>query len=250
MCDLTARIHAVLDGPLAPYASKAHGKRQEWPLVQLCEQVQLTAVVRAWGDRVGYYDERVRLTQWNKYFWRAVLPPWVLAAWLGGTLMPASAVLVNRGHEPAALHFIASGGSPGHPAVVFAPWVEAMAVVGRMSPRVIWSNAGNLLEALLGALPGFDPALAEQAVFLRRSWIEQQRLESGRNPLFQPIRWVPGTPPRRVRRICCLRYREPSLGYCATCPLEAVPDSAATSRSASRAADNGPPKNQVSKGKM
>ncbi len=247
--DLGPRIQALLNGPVAAYLGETSGgEPSEKPLAELREASVVSGLASAWGGRQGYDDPRVQVTQWSKFFWRAVLPPWGLAAWLGAVVRLEHSVLTCRDDEPAALRFDAPVGGPPDPVEAFAPWVEAMAVAGRLSPRVIWANAGNLLQAMIEVLPELDPGLAVRASLLRRQWLERRTHEGRRHPLFASVRWLPGAPPRRLRRICCVRYRDPALGYCATCPLEAVPASVSTRRSARRMADRGPPKNQVSSG--
>ncbi|WP_435106267.1 siderophore-iron reductase FhuF [Arhodomonas sp. AD133] len=247
--DLRSRIQALLDGPVAAYLGEIPGgEPSERPLAELREASAVSGLATAWGERQGYDDPRVQVTQWSKFFWRAVLPPWGLAAWLGATVRLERCVMICRDDEPAALDFHAPVGEPLDPVTAFAPWVEAMAAAGRLSPRVIWANAGNLLQAMVEVLPELDPGLAVRASRLRRAWLEKRTHEGRRHPLFASVRWLPGAPPRRLRRICCVRYRDPALGYCATCPLEAAPASVSVRRSARRIADRGPPKNQVSSG--
>ncbi|MDZ7853929.1 MAG: siderophore-iron reductase FhuF [Halomonas sp.] len=102
------------------------------------------------------------------------------------------------------------------------PLVEALTAATGASPKVFWSNAGNYLEYFAGALvdhPMASPGLAEPA----RELMESRTLPDGRrNPLYRPVRYVQGDDgtPRRLRRLCCIRYLIDDLGVCGNCPLE------------------------------
>ncbi|GHE21907.1 siderophore-iron reductase FhuF [Halomonas urumqiensis] len=106
------------------------------------------------------------------------------------------------------------------------PLVDALVKVSGASPKVFWSNAGNYFEYFSRALvehPMASTGVSDSATAL----MESARLPDGRrNPLYRPVRYVLSTdsstvssPPRRVRRLCCIRYLIPELEVCANCPL-------------------------------
>ncbi len=107
------------------------------------------------------------------------------------------------------------------------PLITRLAALSGASAKVFWSNVGNTFEHFLSALeahPMAHPGVAAEGQRL----LESRTLPDGRrNPLYQPVRYVqpaakgdaPPEPVRRVRRVCCLRYLLPELGYCGNCPL-------------------------------
>ncbi|WP_092160080.1 (2Fe-2S)-binding protein [Bosea sp. CRIB-10] len=68
------------------------------------------------------------------------------------------------------------------------------------------------VEQVVGARPPVADALTLMAA---------RRLPDGRpNRLFDPVRYPEYKDgPTRLRRVCCIRYLIPELGYCSTCPL-------------------------------
>jgi ferric iron reductase protein FhuF len=93
-------------------------------------------------------------------------------------------------------------------------------VIARMTkiaPRVLWSNAGNLLDYLLANCPSILSDADIDATWLFRTTDD--------NPLRAPLRdTTPRSPllpnPFRARRVCCVRYEIPGeTQLCASCPL-------------------------------
>lgn len=178
---------------------------------------------------------------WSKALLRVLLPP-LLAAAATGRLG-----LSEVGETGSALRVALRDGMPERlllPPAAFGPGgigldaalplllqpVERLAegcrAASGLVPRVVWSNAGNLAEAVVGGLAAL-PGRAEAAERLRQALLEPARLPDGRrNPLHVPVRYLaplaPGGRPRRLRRICCLRYLagEP---LCASCPRPGSP---------------------------
>ncbi|MEX0603702.1 MAG: siderophore-iron reductase FhuF [Marinobacter sp.] len=111
----------------------------------------------------------------------------------------------------------------------FSPFIQALSRQIKVSPRVLWNNAGNYVEWLVGALEhhlGPDQVSADGHQLINL----QLRPDGSRNPLYQPVRYVErssGPSPLRQRRQCCLRYRLPELGLCENCPHIDCPPKAA-----------------------
>ncbi|MFC3284761.1 siderophore-iron reductase FhuF [Litchfieldella rifensis] len=103
-----------------------------------------------------------------------------------------------------------------------APLIEVLSALSGASPRVFWSNAGNVFEHFVSVVdqhPMASPGTAEEARLL----LESRHYPDGRrNPLFRPVRYIesPHNEVQRVRKLCCLRYLLPELTYCGNCPLE------------------------------
>ncbi len=193
------------------------------------------------GAMAGHYGgdpalhARALLSQWSKhYFGRAATAGVVAALTLGRPLdmSPERTFVALDDGMPAGLYFAADAlGEPcADPASRYAGLVahlgaaiDMLAAMGRVTPRVLWSNAGNLLDYLFAtcrALPcAADPARDAEWLFRAAC------ADGGANPLRTPVRdAVPRSPllpaPFRARRVCCLRYEIPGeTQLCGSCPL-------------------------------
>ncbi|MFJ5296278.1 siderophore-iron reductase FhuF [Pseudomonas sp. NPDC088368] len=101
------------------------------------------------------------------------------------------------------------------------PFIEGVTSRIRLSPHVLWSNAGNYFDWLLGVLAGEVP---HAELRHGRDVLNAKTLPDGRrNPLYQPVRYlqVEGqTELKRQRRVCCVRYLVGGLAYCESCPVK------------------------------
>lgn len=118
----------------------------------------------------------------------------------------------------------------------WAPLIQRLSQLSAADPRLLWNLAAGYwhwwlqaepLQQALQALPATEQPAALRRRALAESWINQARLPLGpadtftRNPLFRP--WRDRREPgglRRVRSLCCCRYRLPTLAMCPSCPLE------------------------------
>lgn len=102
------------------------------------------------------------------------------------------------------------------------PLITALADYSGASPKVFWSNAGNVFEYFTEALQT-HPLANSRSVEPARELLASRHLQDGRrNPLFQPVNYlaaVAGEDRERRRRLCCIRYLIPELDYCSNCPL-------------------------------
>lgn len=103
------------------------------------------------------------------------------------------------------------------------PLIDEIARAGRVSRRLLWSNAGGYLEWAVRQVerrPGGCAAAAAGDLLLKsKSWPDGRS-----NPLLEPVRyvWKEGAETRR-RRVCCLRYLLPGVAGCGeACPLAKV----------------------------
>lgn len=174
---------------------------------------------------------RALLSQWSKYYFGLAAPAGVVAARLlrrNLDMSPARTQLVLRAGMPAALYFAENALHPpsDDPALRYAGLldhlhavIDMLASMARIAPRVLWSNAGNLLDYVLEQTtpspPGDDAA-----------WLFASASPDGEpNPLRMPLRdmkprsaLLPS--PFRARRVCCVRYEIPGeTQLCASCPL-------------------------------
>ncbi|SAK43732.1 iron reductase [Caballeronia hypogeia] len=200
------------------------------PLTSLSEHrpALLDAMTARYGGDAALHA-RALLSQWSKYYFGLAAPAGVAAARLLGCpldMAPERTRLVLKQGMPAALHFHADAlqEPDADPARRYASLVahldDVIGMIGSMTkiaPRVLWSNAGNLLDYLLANCPSRSSHGEIDANWLFRSTDD--------NPLRTPLRdakprsaLLPD--PFRARRVCCVRYEIPGeTQLCATCPL-------------------------------
>ncbi|VVD79428.1 siderophore-iron reductase FhuF [Pandoraea aquatica] len=198
-------------------------------------------------------EPRALMSQWSKFYFRAVAPAALAIIVVHGralTLDPDACGIVLRGGLPVQVRFPESSWTPpGEGDVMeepptaqvrFASLLQAhlpaaMAAMQRaagVSTRVLWSNAGNLLEFIVGEMRKV-PSLSARAAS-DYAWLFDGDAGFGQtsdNPLYRTVRYVtpPSTAmptPMRARRVCCLRYQLAGKGtrcdealLCGSCPL-------------------------------
>ncbi|HET7371053.1 MAG TPA: siderophore-iron reductase FhuF [Gammaproteobacteria bacterium] len=179
-------------------------------------------------------DRRALLSLWSRYYFGAVIYLPVAANLVLGRALPLAlddlgVVLAETGEVTQLV--LAHDGEPVRQRRAperfaallddnLAPAIAAMAPHVRLSPRVLWSNAGHYFHYLseaLASMPGLPEDVHQLAGFMR-----QRHLPDGRrNPLFEPVREVADAEglPHMLRRLCCIQFRLEGLGYCDNCPL-------------------------------
>jgi ferric iron reductase protein FhuF len=196
----------------------------------------LNDVLTRFGTAYPDSDPRGLASIWSKYYFTKLIPPVVAASLILDHRLPLQLdhlqLILDEGGLPAAFKLRDPGQrwTPG-PTNAFerfdgllnhhlSPLVEALARHARLSPKVLWSNAGNYFEWLLGvlatAMPHADLSHGHQLLNARHV------PDGRRNPLYQPVLYlkVDGqNETRRQRRVCCIRYRVNGLDYCSNCPL-------------------------------
>lgn len=176
-------------------------------------------------------------SQWSKLYFSRLLPAVLIPTILGGRQLPLSPPTVHlrldsEGSVTALVLAHAGEAMPdagdrlswlveAHLALVIA----ALSTASGLPAKVLWNNAGNLLEGTLNkaaALLGPDHAGLGEVKHL----ITVRRKDDGRpNPLHEPVRYrQTDEGVRRIRKLCCLRYLTPSLGLCSSCPKPNAPD--------------------------
>lgn len=199
----------------------------------------LAAFGRSYATRLGVpefagVEMQAVATQWSKWHFSVLVPPVLIASivadWHLPTDLAQTGIVLSPDHRTAAVRLPGAGERrhvtdaherfamliDGH----LAPLIAALARAGGLPAKVLWSNAGNIAEGIVGecaARLGADHPGVVQA----RALLAAKSLADGsRNPLFEPIRHFPDRTPARRRRICCLRYRIAALPLCKTCPLD------------------------------
>lgn len=161
-------------------------------------------------------DRRAVVSVWALEAFEAVLPPVIAAAVLLGRVPGPEMgwVIGERGGAGLWAPAWDEGSFAQFAALVLAPFVAIVAARGGVSQRVLWSNAGHIVEAFLGMLEREAGASAGSTGI--RELLAQPVLNGGANGLFAPVRYVDG---QRFRRVCCLRFLVPSWRICQICPL-------------------------------
>ncbi|TDV57122.1 ferric iron reductase protein FhuF [Pseudomonas graminis] len=181
-------------------------------------------------------DPRGLASIWSKHYFIKLIPPVVAASLILDQRLPLHLdhlqLILNDDGLPAGFKLPDAGQRwmPG-PEDAFErfdellehhlrPFIDIFARHVRLSPKVLWSNAGNYFEWLLGVL---ENAMPHGDMSHGHQLLNAQLLPDGRrNPFYQPVRYlkVEGQDePKRQRRVCCIRYRVNGLDYCANCPL-------------------------------
>ncbi|MFM0412874.1 siderophore-iron reductase FhuF [Paraburkholderia aromaticivorans] len=191
----------------------------------------LDAMVKLYGGERETHA-RALLSQWTKYYFGfTATAGFVAAALLRRPLVmsPDKTHVVLRDGLPIAAYFACDALQPVEcePARRYAPLVEhlnavieTLCALTRIAPRVLWSNAGNLLDYLFEqCAPQFD--LSDDM-----AWLFGPLGANGEaNPLRLPVRQAKPRAaslpnPFSARRVCCVRYEIPGeTQLCGRCPL-------------------------------
>ncbi|WP_163557080.1 siderophore-iron reductase FhuF [Halomonas sp. NO4] len=235
---MSALLASLYRGPLAAMTppSLGHDDPALSPARHLSDAAWLDTLLERFASRYPGGDPRAVASLWSKWHFSALLAPGLAANLLLSRDLPLDLertglhqtedgqterlAIADEG-EPLASGALARRFSTlldGH----LAPLIDTLASCSGASPRVFWSNAGNVFEHFAHAIsthPLARPDSAKPAFEL----LERRQLADGRrNPLYQPVRYHDPSDgqSQRVRRMCCIRYLIDDLGYCGNCPLE------------------------------
>ncbi|AOJ01806.1 MULTISPECIES: siderophore-iron reductase FhuF [Burkholderia] len=189
------------------------------------------AMVALYGGDAGAHT-RALLSQWSKYYFNLAASAGFAAALLLGRpldMTPSRMRVALRAGMPIALIFepdalrpAQSEPAPRYAALVdhLRATIDSLAALAKLSPRVLWANAGNLLDYLFEQCAHMPRAAADAA------WLFGPVDAHGdANPLRLPVRRVKPCSARlpdpfRARRVCCLRNEIPGEDQlCGSCPL-------------------------------
>lgn len=228
------------DGALAPLLPALASGRSGggWlPARELLRPASLAALLDDFASAEGYPggDGRAIASLWSRWHFWAVLPPLMAALVLHRCAPELQAVRISPVHRTCGLSWET-------PVPVFAPesaraacervvrqarpLIEALAGISGASPRVFWSNLGNLIEYLVTQLRP-HPGACGQVLRAFGELLESPLLaDGGSNPVERPVRYDPGPAPgmegvSRVRKVCCLYYLLPGTELCENCPCPA-----------------------------
>ncbi|SDW52823.1 siderophore-iron reductase FhuF [Pseudomonas sp. NFACC08-1] len=182
-------------------------------------------------------DERLALVSlWSKWYFSTFLAPVMAANLLQQCDLPLAladtGIQLGNDARPQALH-LPHAGQPLPACTAFErfhtlvedhlePVIETLVSVSQASPRLFWSNAGNTFEFVTSRIDLHPLANAYSTAPAKEILNTRLRPNGRRNPLFAPVQYrdIGEDEPQRLRRICCIRYRLPGVGYCSSCPLD------------------------------
>ncbi|WP_136253503.1 siderophore-iron reductase FhuF [Onishia niordana] len=240
-------LKALYTGPLDGLSPPRVGpvKAPAVSLADLLAPARFEAELIRFGAGYGYPhgqgDRRALISLWSKWHFGALLAPYLAANLLLERDLPVGLDEIGVHLAPAGRTERLQLAHAGRPLTSLdgltrfstliddhlTPLISDLATRSGASAKVFWSNVGNTFEHFLGALathPMAHPGAAEEGHRL----LAARTLPGGRrNPLYQPVRYfqpecqgeADASATKRVRRLCCLRYRLPELGYCGNCPL-------------------------------
>lgn len=178
-------------------------------------------------------DPRAVASLWAKYHFATLLPPFLAIALIAehdiDVRIEAIGCIFSEDGVTQSIH-LPDAGRAAAPVDAFqrfqplmdghlTPLIAAIAAASGVSRKVLWSNAGNMFDFIVRRIEGAIGRTVTVTDAL--TLMAARRQPDGKpNPLFDPVRYPDdGEGPKRLRRICCIRYLVPELGYCSTCPL-------------------------------
>ncbi|WP_061241520.1 siderophore-iron reductase FhuF [Ectopseudomonas composti] len=228
----------LFSGPLAAYGENLQLASDQQQVVsgsQLFQPDYFAEFIRELAARHGSDDLLALTSIWSKWYF-CFLAPTVAANLLLQRELPIAlsdvGVALSAEGKPLGLRLPHDGSClpPCSPFERFStliqghlePVIEVMASVSKASPRLFWSNAGNLFEFATTQIELHPLATAGCSAPARAVLESRLRPDGRRNPLFAPVYYkdVGASEPQRLRRICCIRYRLPGIDYCSSCPLD------------------------------
>ena len=212
------------------------GSRDEAiPAIDLLEPHTIGQIVDQFAERHPGGDRRAIVSLWAQWYFLALLTPSIAAALCLGRVLPVGireiSVALDSTGRPDVVVLDSDGIIPSHGAApIFDKLIShnlesliaSMCRSFDIAPRVLWSNAGTVIE---WTLTQFAPSARDTGALAEGQRLLQQRSRAGKaNPLYEPVRYVPENGPLiRRRRVCCLRYRLDGVAHCGDlCPLPSV----------------------------
>lgn len=225
-------------GPLLPYADKlqlAADGPGALSAGDFFRETRLGEFMDRLQDHHQARDRRALVSIWSKWYFTSFLAPVLAANMLLDRGLPLRlnevGIRLDDNGKPQGLTLTGDGQSvtdvwgferfadliEGH----LRPVIEVLAVVSKASPRLFWSNAGNTFEFATTRVE-LHPLFRQDATAPAHHVLNSRlRPDGQRNPLFAPVSYrdIGEQEPQRLRRICCIRYRLPGVGYCSSCPI-------------------------------
>lgn len=233
---MIAALAPIFVGDLAPFSETlvlSDDPREAVTGPALREPETLDRIMGLASRHLGEGDRRALVSLWSIEYVHVLMPAVVVANLVLPREMPVAldeiGVILDDEGIPVAIR-LPNDGSPAGPVDAFAsfetlvrgnlkPLFETLAAYAGLAPRVLWTNAANLFEAIireLEKLPDTPRSLIEQGDVLvtAKAWPD-----GWKNPFRRPVSYADGpSAVRRWRRVCCVRYLIPQYKYCSNCP--------------------------------
>ncbi|MGY2053069.1 siderophore-iron reductase FhuF [Methylobacterium sp. JK268] len=202
-------------------------------VARLRERPVFDGVIDAFAAGYPEADRRSLVSLWSQSYLAALIIPCVTALVRLDRVLPVAldetGFVLDGTHALARFLVAEPGRRDGAAGRGFAtlvaghlqPFVALCAGHAGLAPRVLWGNAGVMLDVTVRELAAAGPLLpaprAEAETLL--GW--RAGAASPTSPLAQTFR-ARGACAERCRRVCCLRCRIPGVASCgALCPLDA-----------------------------
>jgi ferric iron reductase protein FhuF len=182
---------------------------------------------------LGEGDIRARMSLWCIDYVHALIPLSVVARLVLNRRLPIAldevSLILDDDFMPSAIRIRDDGAMDWRrdPHAMFGPLIqdhlrplfEAWSAQTGISPRVLWTNAANLYEAILRGLEKIPLAGRRLTAQADRLIHEPHWPDGSQNPFRNPVLYRRDHPTnQRWRRVCCVRYLIPRYDYCSNCP--------------------------------
>jgi ferric iron reductase protein FhuF len=186
---------------------------------------------QAFAQRFPGADERAILSYWSQFYFAALIIPAFAAMVRLRRVLPLEwdAIRCDINAEGLVERFwlphegrldvssLVNTGMAALRGLHLRPFIQECASWSGLSRRVLWCNAGTMLDFAIRELDGggiVTDFMRDQTISLETAG----RGEAG-TLLFQPYRPI-ASPMIKQRTVCCLRYRLPDVPGCgSSCPL-------------------------------
>lgn len=229
-----------LEGFAAPGVGEPPAQSSTFQAIDLLDPDRLEVQLKRFSTQYGQSDQRAVASLWSKWHFSALISATLASNLLLEQDLPIGLddVRIEVGPEGQTRRlWLTDTGQPLSTHNAFGrfsrlienhlvPLISALAKYSGASPKVFWSNAGNLFEYFTEALQAHSLANSGSADPARELLTSRHLPDGRRNPLFQPVNYLiatTGENQERRRRLCCIRYLIPELGYCSNCPLTREP---------------------------
>ena len=226
----------IFAGELAAYAETlvlADDPRPAIAGTDLINPSLLGDIMRMAAAHIGDGDRRAQMSLWCIDYVHVLMPVAIVANLVLNRQMPLRlediALILDEEGMPEAIRLNHDGMIRDTQDAFAAftpmikgnlqPLIEAWSAWSGIAPRVLWTNAANLYEAILrnlAQLPHLPPGIIAEGERLITS---SHWPDGSRNPFRRPVIYRPDHPTtQRWRRICCVRYLIPRYDFCSNCP--------------------------------
>lgn len=231
----------LFTGELAHAAGKLvvdDDERSYVPAARLLRPRALEEAVERFGARYPGGDRRAVASLWSQWYLGALVVPSIAAGLLLERVLPLGIDDIDVALDDEGGHAVAfrlpHGGRRDPGADVFErfepllrghlePFVGTLVDRYRVSPGLLWCNAGRYLQWILDEIEGREGD-APPPDTGRRLLTARSRPDGSPNPLHGTVRRVESEDERVPRRrVCCLRFMLPGVRGCGNlCPLPEV----------------------------